>query len=88
MENFIKGKNVLTHFNQHGKIESKHRNHIVECVVDFYLQYGPGKMGKSEFERAANQIIQHFPNEIKVTIIYTLFVIEPKVTIFRHLFFN
>lgn len=66
LNQFRKGKQLLDHFNKVGRLESKHRGHIVECIIEFYLKVGSGKIAREVFEKITEQIVHQFPCELKV----------------------
>lgn len=63
---FRKGKLLLSHFDRVGRLDSKHRSHLAECIVDYYLVIGNGKILREDFEKVAGQIVELFPCEFPV----------------------
>lgn len=66
LNQFRKGSELLSVYSRDGRLESKHRAHLVECLIEFYLKKGAGKITRDEFDYIAEQIVKQFPCEIKV----------------------
>lgn len=58
----------MAHYKKNNRLETAHRNHIVECVVEFFLNSAK-KMIKTDFEKITDEIIKMFPGELKVRIL-------------------
>lgn len=63
----MKGQQLLNYFQQYNRIESKHRNHIAECIVEYYISNGNGKILKDDMIKLTKQIVEKFPNELEVS---------------------
>lgn len=64
---FRKGIELLNYFDRTGRMESKHRSHLAECIIDYYLQHNNGKLVRENFEEITLQIVELFPCEIQVS---------------------
>lgn len=61
----------MAHYKTFKRLETAHRNHIVECVVEFFLN-SANKMTKNDFIKISEEIIKMFPGELKVTILFVV----------------
>lgn len=47
LKQFRKGADLLNYFDRNMRMDSKHRSHLAECVVDFNLKVNNGKISSN-----------------------------------------
>lgn len=63
LNSFTKGGQLLRYYGENNKLLSHHRSHISECIVEYYLQNGDGKISTQKFLDLTAKILEKFPSE-------------------------
>ena len=75
MEQSIKGKSLISFYKNNGHLTEYFRSELINIIIEDVF-YHDIKLSPADLPKIIDEVLENFPNEIRVSIVYTHILIS------------